>query len=85
MSLRIVPLSIESARSVRQAAIAIRYHGARYLPVVDDGRLVGIVAFRVQRPRTGGDSDPGLDLPARDGAARCFPGMAVPSSSVENR
>lgn len=40
-----LPLSVESALSVRSAAIAIRYHGVRYLPVVDDGRLVGIVAF----------------------------------------
>ena len=40
------PLSVESVASVREAAIAIRYHGVRYLPVVDDGRLVGIVAFR---------------------------------------
>ena len=39
-----LPLSVESALSVRNAAIAIRYHGVRYLPVVDDGRLVGIVA-----------------------------------------
>jgi hypothetical protein len=46
-----LPLSVESALSVCNAAIAIRYHGVRYLPVVDDGRLVGIVAFPVARAR----------------------------------
>ncbi len=46
-----LPLSVESARSVRQASIAIRYHGVRYLPVLDDGCLVGIVAFREELPR----------------------------------
>ena len=44
-----LPLSVESALSVRSAAIAIRYHGVRYLPVVDDGRLVGIVAISEAR------------------------------------
>ena len=47
-----LPLSVQSALSVRNAAIAIRYHGVRYLPVVDDGRLVGIVAFPEARPAT---------------------------------
>lgn len=41
-----LPLSIESARSVRDAAIAITYHGVSYLPIVDDGELVGLVALR---------------------------------------
>src|SRR5215468_7321623 len=53
-----MPLSVESALSVRDAAIAIRYHGASYLPVVDDGRLVGIVAVREQRPPPRRDPDP---------------------------
>jgi len=41
-----LPLSVEGARSVQQAAVAIRYHGVKYLAVVDDGCLVGVVAFR---------------------------------------
>jgi CBS domain-containing protein len=44
-----LPLSVESAASVREAAIAIRFHGVNYLPIVDDSRLVGIVAFREER------------------------------------
>ena len=63
-----LPLSVESARSVRDAAIAIRYHGARYLPVVDDGCLVGIVAFREQHPAPHGDPDPGPDTRPGHGA-----------------
>jgi CBS domain-containing protein len=39
------PLSIDSAASVREAAMAIMHHGIRYLPVVEDGTLVGIVAI----------------------------------------
>ena len=39
------PLSGESAASVRAAAMAIMHHGIRYLPVVEDGTLVGIVAI----------------------------------------
>lgn len=55
----IVPrLSVESLTSVQDAAIAIRYHGVKYLSVVDDGRLVGIVAFR-GKPRQS-RRDPGL-------------------------
>jgi CBS domain-containing protein len=39
------PLSAESAASVRDAAMAmLLHHGVRYLPVVNDGRLVGIVS-----------------------------------------
>jgi CBS domain-containing protein len=38
------PLSPESAASVREGAIAVLHHGVRYLPVVDDGTLVGLVA-----------------------------------------
>jgi hypothetical protein len=39
-------LSEESAVSVQEAALAVVHHGIRYLPVVDDGVLVGIVAVR---------------------------------------
>jgi CBS domain-containing protein len=49
------PLSVDSAASVRDAAIAMLHHGVRYLPVVDDGRLVGVVSLRdmwQQLPRT---------------------------------
>ena len=53
------PLSVQSALSVKEAAIAIRYHGVRYLPVVDDGRLVGIVAFREDRRHLRCDPDLG--------------------------
>jgi hypothetical protein len=56
-----LPLSVESARSVRDAAIAIRYHGASYLPIVHDGCLVGIVAFREQHPAPHRDPNPGPD------------------------
>ena len=63
-----LPLSPESAVSVSDAAIAIRYHGARYLPVVDDGRLVGIVAFREQYPAPHGDPDPRSDARPGHGA-----------------
>ena len=37
------PLSPESAASVRAGAIAVLHHGVRYLPVVEDGTLVGIL------------------------------------------
>ena len=40
------PLSVESAASVKDAAMAMLCHGVRYLPVVDHGRLVGIVCLR---------------------------------------
>ena len=67
-----LPLSVESAFSVRKAAIAIRYHGVRYLPVVDDGRLVGIVAFpeagalgRIAIPPPGQTRDPQMQPPTR--------------------
>ena len=39
-------LSAESAASVRAAAVAIVRHGARYLPVVEDGTLVGILTVQ---------------------------------------
>jgi len=38
-------LSAASAASVRDAAIAVLSHGMRYLPVVEDGTLVGLVAL----------------------------------------
>jgi predicted transcriptional regulator len=38
-------LSAASAASVRDAAIAVLSHGVRYLPVVEDGTLVGLVAL----------------------------------------
>ena len=38
-------LSAASAASVRDAAIAVLSRGVRYLPVVADGTLVGLVAF----------------------------------------
>jgi CBS domain-containing protein len=37
------PLSRESEASVREGAVAVVCHGVRYLPIVDDGLLVGIV------------------------------------------
>lgn len=37
-------LSAGSAASVRDAAIAVLSRGVRYLPVVEDGTLVGLVA-----------------------------------------
>jgi len=38
-------LSAASAASVREAAIAVLSRGVRYLPVVEDGTLVGLVAL----------------------------------------
>lgn len=38
-------LSVESAASVGDAAMAMLCQGVRYLPVVDHGRLVGIVCL----------------------------------------
>jgi CBS domain-containing protein len=38
-------LSAASAASVRDAAVAVLSRGARYLPVVEDGTLVGLVAL----------------------------------------
>ena len=38
-------LSAASAASVRDAAIAVLSRGVRYLPVVEDGTLVGVVAL----------------------------------------
>jgi len=77
------PLSVESALSVREAAIAIRYHGVQYLPVVDAGRLVGIVAFR-EEPRRRRDPDLGSDRHAGDGAGTSG-ATTVTSSSEEDR
>ena len=37
------PLSPESAAGVRAGAIAVLAHGVRYLPVVENGTLVGLV------------------------------------------
>jgi hypothetical protein len=37
------PLSPESAASVGDGVIAVLRHGVRYLPIVDDGTLVGIL------------------------------------------
>ena len=76
-------LSPESAVSVSDAAIAIRYHGARYLPVVEDGCLVGIVAIQEQRGQARGDCDLEPDTHVRDRTARM--GEAARSSSMENR
>ena len=39
------PLSPASAASVREAAMAVLSRGVRYLPVVEDGTLVGLVAL----------------------------------------
>ena len=45
------PLSEESAASVRDAAIAIMCHELQYVPVVEDGTLVGVLAVRgLDRP-----------------------------------
>jgi CBS-domain-containing membrane protein len=38
-------LSVASAASVRDATVAVLSHGVRYLPVVEDGTLVGLVAL----------------------------------------
>jgi predicted transcriptional regulator len=38
-------LSAASAASVRDAAVAVLSRGVRYLPVVEDGTLVGLVAL----------------------------------------
>ena len=44
-------LSAASAASVRDAAIAVLSRGVRYLPVVEDGTLVGLVALaRLPQP-----------------------------------
>jgi hypothetical protein len=51
-------LSAASAASVRDAAIAVLSHGVRYLPVVEDGTLVGLVAIE-EGPR-----EVGATLPA---------------------
>ena len=49
-------LSAASAASVRDAAIAVLSRGVRYLPVVEDGTLVGLVALaRAPQP---GASEP---------------------------
>ena len=44
-------LSAASAASVRDAAIAVLSGGVRYLPVVEDGTLVGLIAV-AGAPRT---------------------------------
>ena len=46
-------LSAASAASVRDAAIAVLTRGIRYLPVVEDGTLVALVAL-APAPQTGG-------------------------------
>jgi CBS domain-containing protein len=54
------PLSVESTARVGDAAMAMLCHGVRYLPVVDQGRLVGIVCLsdlRRHLPRTRSDPD----------------------------
>jgi hypothetical protein len=74
------PLSEESALSVRAAALAVVCRGIRYLPVVDDGTLVGIVdLFTLGRsPRWG----PMLDGPseAATGSGRRPDAAIVPPS-----
>ena len=80
-----LPLSVESAFSVREAAIAIRYHGVKYLPVVDAGRLVGIVAFREEPRQPRRDPDLGSGRHVGDGAAGTSGGATVTSSSEEDR
>ncbi len=78
------PLSVESALSVREAAIAIRYHAVKYLPVVDAGRLVGIVAFREEPHQPRREPDLGSDRHAGDGAGTSG-ATTVTSSSEEDR
>jgi hypothetical protein len=58
-------LSAASAASVREAAIAVLSRGVRYLPVVEDGTLVGLVALaRAPRARwVGEERDCGMDGP----------------------
>jgi Mg/Co/Ni transporter MgtE len=79
-----LPLSVESALSVWEAAIAIRYHAVTYLPVVDDGRLVGIVAFREEPQQPRRERDLGSDRHAGDSAGTSG-ATAVTSSSEEDR
>lgn len=79
-----LPLSVESARSVRDAAIAIRYHGVRYLPVVDGGCLVGVVAFREKPRQPRRDLDLGSHRHA-GGSAGTGAATAVTSSCEEHR
>jgi hypothetical protein len=43
-------LSAASAASVRDAASAVLSRGVRYLPVVEDGTLVGLVALGRRAP-----------------------------------
>ncbi len=40
------PDSVESTLGVNDAFISLRQHGYRHFPVVDDGRLVGLVSLR---------------------------------------
>ena len=42
----IQPLTIESRTSIGSAHLIMREHAIRHLPVVDDGKLVGIVSDR---------------------------------------
>jgi hypothetical protein len=52
-----VRLSAASAASVRDAAIAVLTQGVRYLPVVEDGTLVGLIALgRAPQPDVSGRS-----------------------------
>ena len=53
------PLSVESATSVRDAAMAIMQDRVRYLPVVEDGTLIGVVAIGHRR---GGETAVGRPL-----------------------
>jgi CBS domain-containing protein len=59
-------LSAASAASVRDAAIAVLSHGVRYLPVVEDGTLVGLVALA-------GAPDPGASSFRPRARTRRFP------------
>jgi len=62
-------LSAASAASVRDAAIAVLSRGVRYLPVVEDGTLVGLVAIpRAPQP-----------VAPEPSAARTHPAFAPPT------
>jgi hypothetical protein len=72
------PLSPESAASVRAGALAVLRPGVRYLPVVEDGTLVGLVAVgALRRPRRTLATAPPGGGPAFDGGDGHGAGITV--------
>jgi saccharopine dehydrogenase-like NADP-dependent oxidoreductase len=61
------PLSVESATSVRDAAMAIMQDRVRYLPVVEDGTLIGVVAIGHRRSGETAVGRPLRGCPTSDG------------------